>query len=369
MQVPFNEVDLNVHTSEPLNAGTPLELLSDHFITPSEYFFVRNHGNIPEIDSATYRLTITGAVKQALELSLSDLKNVFASAEVVATIQCAGNRREELRKVAEMPGELLWNADGISTAIWKGVPLKAILEKAGLDLDLTFGHVAFTGLDTVERHHQKFGFGGSIELPKALEADVLLAYEMNGQPLTAAHGFPLRLIVPGYIGARSIKWLANINVQTAPSSNYFQTHAYKLFPNDINATNVEWEKGQMLTEFRLNSAACQPEPGAAVVAASGKVLFKGYAIAPAGAKIERVELSSDGGRSWQTAQLRSESQKWTWVLWESELELPVGPAEIFVRAFDNQGRAQPETLAEVWNFKGYLNNAWQRFSLTVKHSS
>lgn len=361
INVPQEAAGLLIHTEEPLNAGTPLAELSESFITPPELFFVRNHGNVPEIDPSTYFLSVTGLVENELSLSLAALQTDFASLELVATIQCAGNRREELKKVADMPGELPWGSDGISTAIWKGVPLRAVLEKAAINPAAQ--HVAFQGLDIVERHERKFGFGGSIELEKAQSLEVLLAYEMNGKPLTALHGFPLRLVVPGYIGARSIKWLANINLQAAPSDNYFQSHAYKLFPSNVNGSNVDWDKGQMLSEFRLNSAICQPAPAEIVTA--GKILFKGYAIAPSGSQIERVELSTDGGQSWQPAQLGAQQVEWTWTLWQHELELAAGQHEVIVRAFTSAGHSQPETIEEVWNFKGYLNNAWHRIQITA----
>jgi sulfite oxidase len=351
---------LLVRQAEPFNAGTPLDLMTDNFITPEEIFFVRSHGNVPEVDPDSYRLHIGGLVDAPVALSLTEILRDFTSVEVVATIQCAGNRRNELKQIADMPGELPWHADAISTAIWRGVPLRAVLARAGLKPEAQ--HVAFTGLDTVHRHGHDFSFGGSIEIAKALSAETLLAYEMNGKPLTPSHGAPLRLVVPGYIGARSIKWLAGINVQETPSDNYFQQHAYKMFTPDVNSANVKWDAGQMLSGFRLNSALCVPQADDKIPA--GKVTLKGYAIASPNAKLTRVEVSPDGGASWLPANVQNQ-QNWTWALWQIELELGAGQHEIVVRAFDSDGNAQPESLAEVWNFKGYLNNAWQRTTLRV----
>jgi sulfite oxidase len=152
---------LVVRQAEPFNAGTPFDRMTDSFITPEEIFFVRSHGNVPEVDPATYRLHIGGLVNTPLALSLAEILRDFESVEVVATIQCAGNRRNELKQIADMPGELPWQADAISTAIWRGVPLQAVLARAGLKPEAQ--HVAFTGLDTVHRHGHDFSFGGSIE--------------------------------------------------------------------------------------------------------------------------------------------------------------------------------------------------------------
>src|SRR2546425_8901649 len=137
-------------------------------------------------------------VQFPLDLSLDELRATFHEAQVMATLQCAGHRRKELAALRPIPGEIPWSADAMGTAIWRGVPLREVLLAAGMVPGA--GHVAFLGLDTRERGDELFGFGGSIPIDKAMSAETLLAYEMNGEPLPLLHGFPLRAIVPGYIG-------------------------------------------------------------------------------------------------------------------------------------------------------------------------
>src|SRR6202035_2649473 len=186
-----------------------------------------------------YRLTVGGLVEVPLTLSLADLRRDFAPVRLAATLECAGNRRSELIAHAPIPGELPWEEDAIGNAAWTGVPLAQVLA-AARSLQAA-RHAAFTGLDETERHGSRFAFGGSIPLAKATSPEVLLAYEMNGEPLPAAHRAPLRVVVPGFIGARSVKWLADVHLQEEPSDNYFQAKAYRLFPPQVTAENVVWE--------------------------------------------------------------------------------------------------------------------------------
>jgi sulfite oxidase len=352
---------LVVHREDPLNIGTPPELARRAFITPQERFFVRNHGSVPQVNPYSYRLSVTGLVRTPLHLSLSDLKREFDAAAVVATLQCAGHRRTELGAVHSIPGELPWEADAIGNALWCGVPLRQILLAAGTDDGAR--HIAFTGLDEVSREDWRFGFGGSISLEKALSPEVLLAYEMNGEPLPPLHGFPLRVIVPGYIGARSVKWLANIHVQEEPSTNYFQRCAYRLFSPQVRAETADWEQAPMLEDLPLNSVICQPREGERL--ATGPVVISGYAITGGGCPVERVELSLDGGKTWAQAQMKARAHPWAWRFWTARLELLTGPQQISVRAWDADGRTQPEDCAHIWNWKGYLNNAWHRIQVIV----
>lgn len=350
-----------VHTTDPLNGEPPPELLRENFITPPELFYVRNHGTIPEIDANAYRLVVNGMVERELSLSLDTIKNDFPKRTIMATLQCAGNRRDQLIRIAPIPGEVPWEAGAIGNAFWSGVPLKEILNAAGIKLGAQYA--AFTGAEAVIRHDENVGFGGSIPLDKALGMEVLLAYEMNGKPLEPTHGFPLRVLTPGYIGARSVKWLTQITLQPMPSKNYFQAHAYQLFPPQTNAETADWNAGLQLGELSVNCAITSPTEDATV---SGEVVVQGYAIAGGGRKIARVDVSADGGATWNTANLTQGDQNWSWTFWETRLRLETGDYEIVARAFDTASNTQPEDARHVWNFKGYMNNAWHRVKLTVE---
>jgi sulfite oxidase len=350
-----------VRTEQPFNAGSPLDVLREQFITPSDRFFVRNHGDVPQIDLNTYRLVIDGLVQQPLQLSFSDLTAQFTSVTLAATLQCAGNRRDELMTVKPIPGELPWNAEAISTGLWRGVRLRDVLEHAGVGEGAEYA--AFISHDRVERHGNIFGFGGSVPIDKALSDEVLLAYELNNAPLAPTHGFPLRIVAPGYIGARSVKWLAGITLQPEPSSNYFQQHAYKVFPPDVSTENVDWTQGQMLGELAINAVICRPSAAATIPA--GPVTVQGYAIAGREGVV-RVEVSGDGGITWGEASLSKDDQPWAWCFWETKLDLKPGRHQLIVRAWDGAGRTQPEQPASVWNVKGYMNNAWHRVDIMVE---
>lgn len=350
---------LVIRQEEPLNAGPPLETLAEAFITPNDLFFVRNHAPIPDIDPHTYRLSIGGMVHQPLSLSLEQLKRDFPRVSIPATLQCAGNRRRELLEIEAIPDELPWDAEAISTAVWTGAPLGAVLQAAGPQAGAL--HAALNGLDIITKKQDTFPFGASIPLAKALASEVILAYEMNGEPLPPEHGFPLRAVVPGYIGARSVKWLAEITLQKCSSNNYFQAHAYKLFPPHVRAATADWERGLMLGELSVTAVICRPAPATEV--AAGRCQIQGYAMAGGGRLIERVDLSCDGGQNWIEAGLTGESEPWAWRLWSATLDLPPGEHCLVARAWDSAANTQPEDLHQIWNFKGYMNNAWHRVTI------
>jgi sulfite oxidase len=352
---------LLVRQESPFNGGPPPEAMRRDFVTPAELFFVRNHGEVPTVDPAAFRLEVKGDVERPLALSLAELA-AFPRHEVTATIQCAGNRRSELAAAKPIPHELPWENEAVSTARWAGIRLADLLHAARPTAAAR--HAAFCGLDDAERHGKRFHFGGSIPLDKALQPEVLLATEMNGEPLPPVHGFPLRVVVPGWIGARSVKWLHKIRLQAAPSDNYFQAVAYRLFPASVGPDNVVWDEGMMLGEQAVNALVTSPRPGASLRA--GPVQVEGIALAGGGRRIERVELSLDGGRSWTTARLGAEEATWAWRFWEAAVDLPAGDQEIVVRAWDSAAQTQPPAVDQVWNFKGYMNNAWCRVAVSVR---
>ncbi len=361
--------DFIVRSESPFNGGPPTDLLCQSFITSAELFYVRNHGTIPELDPARYRLTIGGLVARPLTLSLGELKNDFPRRTLTVTLECAGNRRKELMAIAPIPGETPWGSEGIGNANWAGIALRDVLEKCGIAENARY--VEFIGADDCEREGKDFGFGGSIPIEKAMHPEVLLAYEMNGEPLEPIHGFPLRVVTPGFIGARSVKWLARINVQAESSSNYFQAHAYQIFPPHVKAATADWSKGLQLGELNVNSVICEPSDGARVRLAlsgaegSNRVRVRGYAMS-GGRGIARVEVTTDRAANWIIADSSDGDDLWAWRLWQARVELTAGQNEIAVRAWDSAGNTQPEDAKKIWNFKGYMNNAWHRVNVYVE---
>lgn len=349
-----------VHEAHPFNAGPPPELLALALVTPTGRFFVRNHGAVPEVDPTAYLLDVGGLVARPLVLGLADLARL-PRATVTATLQCAGNRRDELLTIAPIPGELPWGGEAIATATWSGVRLADLLQVAGICAGA--GHVAFLGRDACANGDDAAGFGGSIPLAKALDPAVLLADTMNGAPLPPVHGAPLRVVVPGYIGARSVKWLAAISVQAEPSANYYQRHAYRL---ERGAAAGATGEGAMLGEVFVTARICTPAPGARV--AAGPMRVTGYALGAGGAPLATVEVSADGGAAWTPARLLDPPARGVWQRWEATVTLPPGPHELAARATDSAGNTMPPSLDATWNPKGYMNNAWHHVRLIVVES-
>ena len=351
--------DLIVHGQDPLNAEPALPHLVASDITPLAHFYVRCHGPIPKVEEEGYRVRVEGLVARPLELSLAEVKD-NPSRRLTATLTCAGNRRKEMSDIRLVSG-VQWNAGAIGNATWTGALLSAVLQAA--DIIPEAKHVWFDGLDPIkEKDGSVAPFGGSIPLARAMDkaSPVLLAHAMNDQPLSAQHGAPLRTIVPGYIGARSVKWLTKIVVSDRPSPNHFVAEAYKLVQTD---DKDEAAKAEPIYQFPLNAAICSPAPGAMVKA--GEVAVAGYALPPGDGKttIAKVEVSTDGGRTWKRAAVAEQAAANCWQLWKLAVRLPAGKHQLVARATDSTGRTQPEKGD--WNLKGYLYNGWHRCEVEV----
>lgn len=357
-----NAAQLIFHTRAPNNAEPPLDALAANWLTPTDLFYIRSHAPNPAIDRASFRLTIDGLVKQSLELSLEELAEM-SDTEAIATLTCAGNRRSEhsaIRKVDGVP----WQEGAIGNARWGGVKLSTLLRKAGVQEDAA--HVWFEGLDEIEKGGQTIPFGGSIPIEKCfLDSEqmpgAIVALTMNGQPLTPDHGAPVRTVVPGYIGARSVKWLGKITVSNRPSPNHYVRNAYKITPftNDLLLAETA-----PIYAFPLNAAICSPTAGAEVPA--GMLTVRGYALANGSppTAVGRVEVSANGGTSWRLAKLAGPSRPYCWNLWQARIPVDATTRKLFVRTVDTAGQASPVRVA--WNPKGYLFNAWHSIPLRVK---
>jgi sulfite oxidase len=351
--------DVIVHEVEPFNAETGLAALAEGCVTATDAFYVRGHGAVPEIDPGAWRLRVHGLVERELELSLATLREAFREREVTATLQCAGNRRAGLMAIRDVPGEAPWGPGATGTATWTGIALADVLALAGPGRGAA--HVGFDGADLCSDAQPVQRFGGSIPLGKACREEVLLAWGMNGEPLPPVHGAPLRVVVPGYIGARSVKWLERIEVRSKPWQGYYQHVAYRLLPEDGTPGPGA---GMPLGLVALNADVLEPADGATV--AAGPVSVRGYAFAGGERHVARVDVSVDAGDSWSQAELLEDLGPWAWRHWRITVDLPPGEHEIVVRAWDSSAATQPEDEAALWNPKGYVNNARPRIRLRAE---
>ncbi len=334
----------------PFNAEAPLQELAEP-ITPTSLFYVRNHFDAPRVDATTWRLTVDGAVGHPLALSLEDIQGLPETTEIV-TLECAGNGRKQMSPV---PSGTPWGCGAVSTASFTGTPLRAILEKARLNADAS--EVLFMGADKGEVEPGRLEpFARSLSLDVASHADTLLAWAMNGEPLTPDHGFPLRLIVPKWYGVASVKWLVRISALPSPFSGYFQKERYVYTGEQGTPDETP------VRVMRVRAVIAEPSDGEELPI--GPVEIAGTAWSGAG-KISRVQISADQGHSWSDAKLVSAPSPYAATPWRFHwVPKSRGTHTLIVRATDSAGNAQP--LEPVWNAHGYGNNVIHRVSITVR---
>ena len=326
---------LVVRAHEPRNLEFPVSELKDA-IVPTEQFFVRSHFAVPEIDLKAWRLKVEGVVEKPLELSLEDLK-ALPSRSLTATIECAGNGRVHL--TPPVPG-LQWGQGAVGNAVWDGIPLAAILEKAGAKgsaVEVVLEGADQGAVNSDPKSPGPINFARSLPMEKARKVETLLALNMNGEPLTAAHGFPIRAVVGGWYGMASIKWLKRIIITDKPFSGFWQSLDYAYFERRDGLPTL-------VPVTAMQPKAILARPGLAEVIPAGKP-FRMFGAAWAGENsVAKVEVSVDGGKTWSAAKIQGKAKPVQWVLWEFEWEKPVrGPASIVARATDDRGRTQPTT--------------------------
>lgn len=318
------------------------------------------------MEEGEHRVRVDGAVNNELSLSVEDLKTQYRQHEVTCVLPCAGLRRHTMRTyIAEVDG-IDWGDGAIMNCIWRGPRLRDVLEEADINLPTTAaGHVAFACYRTEVQ--QDSWYGGSIPLTRAMkeDADVILALEMNGKPLTPNRGYPVRTLVPGIVGARSVKWLDRITVQKEESTNYYQLYDYKILPpqaTDAEAAKPFWLTTPAMMDVPCNSVVADPTSEEEVtLSSSGQIEVKGYAL-PCGEQgpVTRVEVSTDNGNSWLEAQISEESKnrgKWSWVLWKIDVKLEKGrQRRILSRAIDAGGNTQVPNPQ--WNLRGVSYNGY-----------
>lgn len=370
---PVRSPVLKVNTHQPFNAETPSVLLAEHYLTPNDIFFVRNHLPVPQVDADTYTLEIKGeGMEQPLRLTLEDLKTKFSKHKVTSTIQCAGNRRVELNRIKTVKG-IPWTGGAIGTAEWGGARLRDVLLHAGVKEE-DIEHVHLEGLDNNPLTGERYG--GSIPAHKAmsLTGDCLLAYEMNGVDIPRDHGYPVRAIVPGVVGARNIKWLATIVASKEEYGGFWQQNDYKGFAPSVNWDNVDFSSAPAIQELPVTSFICAPKNGTHLAKEDTDILVQGIAWSGGGREVVRVDVSSDGGKTWHVADIvAGRDQKymraWAWVLWEAHVPIPEGcsggEVELCCKAVDMSYNVQPDTTAPIWNLRGCLSNAWHRINVKL----
>jgi DMSO/TMAO reductase YedYZ molybdopterin-dependent catalytic subunit len=337
------------------NHGMPLEALRED-ITPIGLHYLLIHYDIPRVDARTWRLSVDGRVGTEITLDLEALR-ALPSHEVVATMECAGNGRARLEP---RPVSQPWLLEAVGTGRWRGARLRDLLDQAGVEPDAA--EVLFTGLDRGIENGEEQVFQRSLTLSDARDPDVLLAYELNGVALPPQHGFPLRLLVPGWYGMTNVKWVTRITLLAEPFTGYQQARGYRLRQTDE-------EEGEPLS--RIYPRALMVPPGIPDFMSrertlrAGKVTIEGRAWS-GHAPVAAVEVSTDDGASWQTAQLDSpELGRWAWRRWTYEWDAAErGRHMLACRARDEASNAQPTD--QRWNVGGYANTQVQRVFVTIE---
>jgi DMSO/TMAO reductase YedYZ molybdopterin-dependent catalytic subunit len=322
-----------VREKEPLNLEIPFGAL-DGLITPVDRFFVRGHFSIPQIDVKTWRLRIEGEVDTPFELTYREIREM-ESRTITVTMECAGNGRAFLSPAA---AGAQWERGAVGTAEWTGVLLSEVLTRAGLKISAR--EVIFEGADRGEIKEPP-GPAGEVHYARSMPVkkanqDVLLAFKMNGEELTPEHGAPLRLIVPGWYGMASVKWLTRIIASAQPFNGYYQTIDY-----------AYWERGPSaptlvpIAEMQVKAQIARP--GIADAVRAGEIYQVRGAAWTADADITQVEISTDGGQTWHDTHLLGESIRNAWRLWEYEWKVPANPGKttLMARATDSVGHTQP----------------------------
>jgi nitrate reductase (NAD(P)H) len=379
----------------PFNVEAPLSALYDEgFLTSPELFYVRNHGAVPEVDDATipdWEFTIEGMVQTPIRLTLKQLIEEYEQITVPITLVCAGNRRKEQNQVRKSKG-FSWGAAGVSTALWTGVAIGDLIKRARPLRGARY--VCMEGADKLPNGY----YGTCVKLNWAMDPNkgVMLAHKMNGETLRADHGKPLRVVVPGQIGGRSVKWLKKLTITADPSDNWYHIYDNRVLPTMISpeqsANEPKWwtDERYAIYDLSTNSATAYPEHEEKVSLAEGQKTYnvRGYAYGGGGRRVTRVEVTLDKGRSWALANIRyheddyrynvdeNESlfggrldvgwreSSFTWCFWDIDLNIAdmAQSGDIMVRAMDESMNVQPRDM--YWSVLGMMNNPWYRITIT-----
>ena len=334
------------------NHGMPLEALR-YDVTPVGLHYLLIHFDIPAADASTWTIMIDGRVQRSITLAFDEIASRPATTTRV-TMECAGNGRA---RMSPRPLSQPWLDEAVGTAEWTGTALRPLLDEAGLLDDAM--ELVFTGADHGVQGEIEQDYQRSLNVAEATREDVLLAWAVNGRPLPPQHGYPLRLIVPGWYGMTNVKWLRRITAVSEPFEGY-QQEAYRIRQEeDDPGTPVEY----------IQARASMIPPGfpeffeRTRTVDAGIVRLQGRAWSGR-ANIERVEVSVDGGRTWNDALVGPQPDRWAWVAWTFDWTAAPGEHELMCRAIESAGNSQP--VDQEWNYRGFSNNMAQRVPVTVR---
>ena len=377
----------------PFNVEPPISVLDEYkFITPCSLHYVRNHGACPRIKWEEHTVLVGGpCTPKPLELSMDELA-AMPPRELPVTLVCAGNRRKEQNMIRQTIG-FNWGPSGVSTNVWKGVMLRDLLLQAGVtEKNMAGKHVEFIGAEDLpnkvgpgpfkdEPWGKLVKYGTSLPLARAMNPayDIIVAYEANGERLQPDHGFPVRLIISGYIGGRMIKWLKEINVIPHETHSHYHYHDNRILPPHITAeeslTGGWWYKPEYIfNELNINSAIAKPDHNETISISKSidkTYEMSGYAYTGGGRAITRAEISIDGGAHWELTTLDRKERPtdygmyWCWLWWKYDLKVAdlVGTKEIWLRAWDDSSNTQSNN--HTWNLMGMGNNPVFRIKVHV----
>merc|ERR1719506_1771119 len=373
----------------PFNSEAPLSELREHgFITPPRLHIVRNHGKVPQLSWATHVIEIDGLVDRPIKMTMNELVKLPLHTCPV-TVQCAGNRRKEQNLIKKGMG-FDWGASAVSTNIWTGVLMRDLLKHVGIQDAETAKWVDFFGPSgEVPNGDTIYGASHHRHVMMDPTRPVMLAFMANGELLHPDHGYPVRLLIPGYIGGRMIKWLSKIEVSDKETDNFYHVYDNRVFPphivsKEVATTEKIWKDPLYRIDDRnLNCAIWSPGHSTKLTVAESEggwrlqptqpsaksTTLSGYAYNGAGRPVNRVEVTLNGGRNWRVAQINrlepanEHGKQWCWVFWSCEVPLTAlaGSSELCARAWDDSQNCMP--ALPTWNLMGMMNNPWFRVKI------
>jgi len=370
--VPRDERLCRLTGIHPFNCEAPLSVLRESkFLTPATLHYVRNHGICPKLCWSSHSIEITGLVDRPIKLTMDELVKL-PKISVPVTLNCAGNRRKEQNLIQKGIG-FHWGCAAASTVVWTGVPLREVLKYVGIQDKAQWINFA-SPKGEVPAGDTTYGASHARNVCMNPARPCMLAFMMNGELLHPDHGYPVRLLMPGYIGGRMIKWLSYISVTEEEGDEHSHYHWYdnRVFPKHIDSKekateeNIWKDPAYTINDRNIQSAIWSPAHCAKIKVANGSFTVRGYAYAGAGRPVHRVEVTMNNGQNWRVAKIErfekpdQYGQCWCWVFWSLEIPINVlaNCGEFAVRAWDDSQNAQPER--PTWNLMGMMTHSWFR---------